>query len=358
MKNQLSSYSIYDTTIRLLFLLLIIAWCLLIMYPFTSVILWSLILALAIYPIHKKLSKILGGKTKLASIIIIFLILLIFIVPTWFLIGSLVGEVKVLKASYADGTLAVPPPTENVKQWPIIGQKLYDTWLKAHENIEEFIMKYQDQLIVYGSKIAKGILSAVSGIFQIILSLLIAGVLLAIGGLGDGIHKFFGKISGEKGDEFAEMILKTVGSVVKGILGESLVMALLNGTVYLLAGVPFAGIWTLLAFIFAVLQIPVLLITIPIVIYFFVVKSLIIAIVWSIALLLVGFSDNILTPLMLGKGAPVPMPVIFIGVIGGFVTFGFLGLFTGAIIMSVGYKLFIEWINSDNEPGPEEAVKS
>jgi predicted PurR-regulated permease PerM len=349
MKNQLSTNSIYDTTIRLFIMLLIIAWCLLIMYPFASIILWSLILALAIHPLHKKLSKTMGGKPKLASIIIVLSFLVIFIIPTWFLVGTLVDEVKELKASYHNGTLAIPPPAEKVKQWPVIGEKIYNTWLRASGDVEQFLMKYKDQLVTYGSKIAKGILSAVSGIVQIIISLLIAGVLLAIGGAGEGVHKFFRKVGGDKGDKISDLILKTVGSVVRGILGESLVMALLNGTVFLLAGVPFAGLWTLLAFVFAVLQIPVLIITVSVIIYFFAVKSLMAAIIWSVVLFLVGFSDNFLTPLMLGKGAPVPMVVIFIGVIGGFMTFGFIGLFTGAIVMSVGYTLFIQWINSGNE---------
>jgi predicted PurR-regulated permease PerM len=269
--------------------------------------------------------------------------------PTLFLAGSLVDEVKVIKASYDQGALLIPPPTEKVKEWPIVGDKLYNSWLNASDDLEQFLAKYQDQIIEYGSNIGKGILSAVSAIIQIIVSLLIAGVLLSIGGTGEGFRKFFRKVGGEKGDEFADMTVKTVGSVVKGILGESLVMALLNGTVFLLAGVPFAGILTLLTFVFAVVQIPVFLITVPIIIYFFAVKSFMAAIIWTILVVLVGISDNFLTPLMLGKGSPVPMVVIFIGVIGGFITFGFIGLFTGAIVMSIGYTLFIEWINSGND---------
>jgi len=349
MKNQISTSSIYDTTIRLFIMILIIAWCLMIMYPFLSVILWSLILALAIYPLHKKLAKKMGGKPKLASTIIVISILVIVMLPTIFLVGSLVDEVKVIKANYDQGTLTILPPPEKVKEWPIVGNKLYDTWVNASKDIEQYLTKYQEQIVEYGSKIGKGILSAVSGTIQIILSLIIAGVLLAIGGTGEGIRRFFRKVGGEKGDEFADMTVKTVASVVKGILGESLVMALLNGTVFLLAGVPFAGIWTLFTFVFAVVQIPVFFITVPIIIYFFAVKSTVAAIIWTIVVFLVGFSDNFLTPLMLGKGSPVPMVVIFIGVIGGFITFGFIGLFTGAIVMSIGYKLFTEWIGSGSE---------
>lgn len=274
--------------------------------------------------------------------------MVIFIVPTLFLVGSLIEEVKVLEAKYEAGTL-VPPPSEKVKEWPVVGVEVHEFWHRASEDLEQVIVKYEDKLIEYGGKIAKGILGAISGIVHFIISFLIAGFLLAFGGTREKVSEFFRKVGGKKGDKIADTINKTVGSVVRGILGESLVMALLNGTIFLLAGVPFAALWALLAFIFAVLQLPVLIISVGVIIYFFAVKTTMAAIIWSVTLLLVGFSDNILTPIMLGKRAPVPMPVIFIGVLGGFMVFGFIGLFTGAIILSLGYSLYIEWIHSGNE---------
>ena len=186
------------------------------------------------------------------------------------------------------------------------------------------------------------------GIIQILVSLCIAMIMLAIGGTGEEIRKFFRKLAGERGDELADMTLKTVGSVVKGIIGVALILALLNGVIFMLAGVPYAGIWTLLAFVLAVLQIPLIFITGPVIIYLFAEKELMTAIIWSVLIFVAGLSDNVLKPILLGKGAPVPMLVIFIGVIGGFIFSGFLGLFTGAIVMSIGYKLFVGWINSND----------
>jgi len=346
MNNQINNNSVYDITIRLLILLLIVGWCLMIMLPFLSIILWSLILALAMYPLHKSLSKKIGGKPKLASFIIIFSILAIIIVPTGFLIGSLIEEVKELKASYDAGTLTIPPPTEKVKDWPIIGEKLYDFWYNMSTNLEQMLIKYQDQLLGVGKKIGMGILSAAGGLVQIVAALIIAGILLFIGGTGESIRKFIRKLAGDRGDEFADVTLKTVASVVKGVIGVALILALLNGIIFMLAGVPYAGIWTFLAFVLAVLQIPLLFVTLPIIIYLFAVNDLTMAIVWSSLIFVAGLSDNVLKPILLGKGAPVPMLVIFIGVIGGFILTGFIGLFTGAIVISIGYKLFIGWINS------------
>jgi predicted PurR-regulated permease PerM len=171
---------------------------------------------------------------------------------------------------------------------------------------------------------------------------------LVIGGAGESIRKFFRKLAGDRGDEFADMTVKTVGSVVKGIIGVALILALLHGIILMLAGIPYAGIWTLLILVLCILQLPVIFVTLPIVVYIFAEMELTPAIIWTVLLLVAGLSDNVLKPLLLGKGAPVPMLVIFIGVIGGFIFSGFIGLFTGAIIMSIGYKLFIGWLNSNN----------
>jgi predicted PurR-regulated permease PerM len=166
------------------------------------------------------------------------------------------------------------------------------------------------------------------------------------------MRKFFRKLIGEKGDEFADMTYKTVGNVVKGILGVAFIQAVITGIGFLLAGVPFAGLWTLFVFILAVLQIPPAIVVYPIIVYLFTYLNMGMAIFWTAYLLIAGFSDNILKPILLGKGAPVPMLVIFMGVIGGFIFSGFIGLFTGAIIISIGYKLLIAWIN-DFEPKTE-----
>lgn len=347
-----SNTSIYDITLRLLILLLIIVWCLLIMYPFISIMLWSLILALALLPVHRSFSEKLGGKQKLASFIIVFSILIIIILPSGLLIGKLIEEIKGLKASYENGTLTIPPPNQKVQEWPIVGEKLYVYWNDASKNLEETILKYNDELLTFGKKLLQGTMNAASGVIQIIVAFIIAGILLVIANAGESIRKFFRKIAGNRGDEFADVTVKTVGNVVKGILGVALILAIIHGIIFLLVGVPYAGIWTFIVFFLAVLQIPVVIVTLPIIVYLFASIGLLPAIIWSILLVLAGLSDNVLRPILLSKGAPVPMLVIFIGVIGGFIFSGFIGLFTGAIVFSIGYKLFIGWINTNNEVTP------
>jgi len=350
MDNPNINNSIYDITIRLFILILIIVWCLLIMSPFLSIMLWSLILSLAMHPLHKFLTQKLNGKAKMASVIIVLTFLTIIILPLSLLTISLITELKVLKTNYDLGLLALPSPNEKVKEWPIIGEKLYSIWSEAALNLKDLILKYKDQLIDTGSNLAKGLLSAVGSLMQIIISLIIAGVLLVVGGVGDSVRKIFRKLAGNRGDEFADMTLKTVNSVVKGVIGVALILAALNGLIFALAGIPYAGILTLIILVLCILQLPAFFVTLPVIIYMFSEKEFKTAVIWTILLIVAGLSDNILKPILLGKGSPVPILVIFIGVIGGFIISGFIGLFTGAIIMSFGYKLLVSWINT-----PEEA---
>lgn len=349
MKDLIKGNSIYDTIIRLFFLFIIIAWCLMILYPFVGIMLWGLIFALAFYPLHTSMVKRMGGKPKLASFIIVLVSLCIIIIPSWYFLDSIVEELKTLKTEFQNGTLTIPPPSESVQSWPIIGGSVYDLWQSASLNLKETVLTYKDQLAGFGSTIAKGILSATSGVFQMMISLIIAGILLVVGSAGESIRKFFRKLAGDKGDEFADITKKTVGNVVRGVLGVALIQATLVGIGLLLAGVPYAGVWTLIVFLFAVLQLPPTLIVIPVAVYLFSERELLPAILWSVYLVLAAISDNVLKPILLGKGAPVPMLVIFIGVVGGFIFSGFIGLFTGAVVMSIGYKLFAEWINSPNQ---------
>ncbi len=349
MENEKIHPPVYDIMIRMFFLVLVVAWCFAIIYPFVSIILWSLILAMAMYPLHGRLAGWMGGRPRLAAFTMVFVILAVVMVPVGMLIESLLQEVRVLKTAYDSNALTIPPPSPQVKEWPVIGEKAYELWSSASADIGAQVFKYKDQLLGAGTKVAKGILSAAGGVAQIMIALLIAGVLLCVPGVGEAVRKVFRKLAGDRGDEFADITVKTVAQVVKGIIGVALLLALLHGTIFMLAGVPLAGIWTLIVFVLAVLQIPLFIVTLPVIIYMFAMKSVTAAILWTVALLLAGTSDNILRPILLGKGAPVPMLVIFIGVIGGFLFSGFIGLFTGAIVLSLGYKLFEEWINTGTE---------
>ena len=292
----------------------------------------------------------MGGKPKLTSFLIVFITICIIFIPSWFLIDTLIGEVKELKVSFDINGFSLPPPTENVKEWPLIGERVYDLWQSASINLEQTIKQYSDQLRGFGQIVFKGALSTAGGIVQILASFIIAAIILVYGEAGEAIRKFFRKLAGDRGDEFADITMKTVSSVLKGVIGVAFILAVLHGILFMLAGVPHYGIWVLVVFVLGMLQLPLLFVTVPIIVYLFAVKSTTAAIIWTILLLLAGVSDNFLKPILLGKGSPVPTLVIFIGVIGGFILSGFIGLFTGAIVMSLGYKLLMGWMDTAAEP--------
>ncbi|HSO89102.1 MAG TPA: AI-2E family transporter [Draconibacterium sp.] len=342
-KNQTTN--IYDTSIRLLFLALIVAWCLMLVLPFVSIILWGVILAMAFSPLHNTITKWLGGRAKLSSALIVLICLAIIFIPGWLFIDSVIEGVKSLKASFDADTLTIPLPSEKVRSWPLIGERIFAAWSAASANIQDFVLQHKEQIAEYGQKFLKGFLGIIGTAFQFVISIIIAGVLLVVKGANESVRKFFRKLAGDKGDEFADVAYKTVGNVVKGILGVAFIQAFLIGLGFLFAGVPAAGLWTLLVFMFAVLQLPPAIIVLPIIVWLFSAIETTPAIIWTIYLLIAGLSDNILKPILLGQGAPVPMLVIFLGVIGGFILSGFIGLFTGAIVISLGYKLFVAWLD-------------
>lgn len=349
MKENSLNNSVYDTTIRLLIVLLIIVWCLMILYPFTNILLWSLILAMAMHPLHKKLSDKLGGKRKLTSFLIVFAGLCLVVIPSWVVIDSLVTEFRDLKSGFETNGFSVPPPAEKIKEWPVIGENVYDVWNSASVNLEQTVEKYRDQLLDIVRKLASGIMGSVGAAVQILLSFIIAAIILVYGGAGEAIRKFFRKLAGERGDELADVTMGTVSSVLKGVIGVALIVAVILGILFFLAGVPYAGLWTLLVFVLGILQLPALLVTLPIIIYLFATTSTGAAVIWTILIVIASMSDNVLKPLLLGKGAPVPTLVIFLGVVGGFIFSGFIGLFTGAIVMSLGYILFMGWLETDKK---------
>ena len=340
-----------EVFIRLGFLALLIAWCFQIVAPFAGVILWGVILALAIAPLYNSLNGRLGDKPKLTAAIIILGGLLIIILPSWLFVDSTIDGFRAFSDKLDAGTLMVPPPPESVADWPLIGSKTYDLWKLASGNLEGFLNKYSDQITQVSKTVVDGVLGVGASIAQIAFAIIVAGILLATKGTEDVSKQVFNKIVGGRGDRISDLVSRTVGNVTKGVLGVAVIQALLVGAGFVLAGVPYAGVWTLAVLVLAILQLPPTLVIIPVIVYLFSAVSTLPAVLWTIYLALAGLSDNVLKPILLGKGAPVPMLVIFLGVIGGFMLSGFIGLFTGAIVLSIGYKLFIAWLM------PEEATE-
>ncbi len=339
-----------DITLRIGILLLLIAWCFQILYPFFSIVLWAIILAVALAPFYNTLRIQLGNRGKLTASIITLLALGTIAIPSYLFVDSLVNGIRDLGYQIEAGVFEIPPPPSEVNDWPFIGRSLYNGWDLASTNLEDAFDQYGDQLASIGSSMLNSILGTGLSILQFVISTIIAGVLLATSeGGAKMIRTLFIKLVGERGEEFTMISELTVRNVVKGILGVALIQAILAGLGFVFAGVPYAGLWALVVLFLAVIQIGPSLVIIPVIIYLYSTTDPFPATLWTIYLVLVGASDNILKPILLGAGAPVPMLVIFLGAIGGFITSGFIGLFTGAVVLSLGYKLFEAWLGENSE---------
>lgn len=347
-QNHNNQIVIYHA-IRLLALGLLLVWCFFILSPFIAPLVWAVVLAITLFPLHEKLSNILNRKSLSAAIITVFLVLLI-IGPAVALLMATASEFKELVISYKSNDLSVPPPPEKVEDWPIVGERIYALWSGASENLSETITYHQEDLKPYLLKFFELLKSSAGGLLLFTFSIIISGVILAYAKEGGFFAKsFFIKLIGKSGERVTDNAVKTVRNVAKGILGVAIIQSIFAGIGFVMASIPFAGLWILICLILAIVQIGVLPVVLGSIIYIWGTAKTGTAIVFTIYMVFVGLIDNILKPIILGKGAPAPMLVVFIGAIGGFFYSGFIGLFTGAIILSLGYNLAMDWIyNKDN----------
>ena len=338
-----------DIAIRIGVLALLIAWCFQILRPFIIPVIWGTIIAIALYPVCRKLSNLLGNRIKVAAAIITLIILLIIILPCIQMVSSMVDGMTYLNGRIQSGEIKVPPPPENIDSWPVIGNLLKSRWQEASENLMTTLTRFAPQLKTISLKLVESALGTTMGLLQFALSIIIAGVLMANAkGGGKLARELFVSLAGRRGDDFADISTITIRNVVKGILGVALIQGLLAGMGFMIAGVPGAGVWAFLCIFLAIIQIGIAPVVIPVIIYMFYNADTLTAALLMVWLILVMLSDNFLKPVLLGRGAPVPMLVIFLGSIGGFISMGFIGLFIGAVVLSLGFKLFQAWLESDS----------
>lgn len=338
---------IVDTVIRITVLFLLLGWCFAILRPFVLILVWAAVIAIALYPLYLIFLNLFRQSKAWASVVLTVLMLSILIIPTWLLTDSVFAEVSHLRALNQQGLLVIPPPGKNTETWPSVTKPILDFWKLASENLQEAMVQNADKLKAAGAWFLSAIAGIGTGVLQFVASIIIAGVLLAYSeSVGNVATRVFIRLVGKSGENFAHTTVTTVRSVVKGILGVAVIQATMAGLGFFIAGVPYAGVWTVACLFFAVIQVGAAPVAIPVMIYMFSATDTFTAVLLSIWLVITLVSDNILKPLLLGRGAPAPMLVVFLGAIGGFITSGFLGLFLGAVILTLGYKLFMVWLDT------------
>ena len=350
--NQSNNYVniAIDLILKVGTLFLVVFLCFKILKPFLGMLLWGLIIAIILFPVFQRLRNLLGKRNKLSSILLTVVALSILVLPSIWLVNQLVEGVKFLSGNIQAGDLHITPPTASVADWPVIGNWLYENWLALSENMGESLKGFMPQIVAWGEKTLGTLANTGLGVLQFAASIIIAGIFLIFFEKGsESGRKIFQKVVGERGEEFLDMSLLTIRNVATGVLGVAIIQTTLMGVGLILADIPLAAVWIVLILVMTIAQLPVLLFNIPLIIYLFAFMDPLPAVLWMLYFLVMGMIDNILKPLLMGKGASVPMLVIFLGALGGFMAFGFIGLFLGSIVLSLAYKLYLTWVTPEAE---------
>jgi predicted PurR-regulated permease PerM len=343
-----------EAAIRIGLLAALLLLCYRIMEPFLVPIAWGIILAVAAWPGYRRLLHLVRGRRVSASVLFVLLALLVLLVPVVMLSGTVAQGAEWLAQGFEAGNLKIPPPPD-LSGVPLFGPQIESFWRDASTNLEDVLRSLEPQLKALGSWLLHLATSAGVGLLHFVLAILIAGLLLAKSDTGRrAAHAIGWRLAGPRGLRFVRLAETVVRSVSRGILGVALIQAILAGLGMLAAGVPMAGLWALVALLLAVVQVGAFPVLLPVMIYLFYTADLTTAVLFALWSLFVGSIDNVLKPILLGRGASVPMPVIFIGAIGGFITAGIIGLFVGAVILALGYELFLAWLAEVAPPAADE----
>lgn len=334
--------------IRLVLLGLIAYWAFILIKPFLTILIWSVIIAVALHPVFEWLSAKCFGHRALAAAVITLCSLVVMLGPATWLGLSLADTVRMLITRVSDGTIAVPPPPETVKGWPVIGNQIYETWQLGSTNLREVIAKVAPQLKPLGA----GVLAAAGGfginLLKFVVATIVSGFLFIPGPkLVHSIKNLFQHFAAKRGEMFVDVTGATIRNISRGVIGIAILQALLAGIGLIIAGVPAAGLISFGVLLLGIIQIGASIILIPVVIWSWFEMSSGMAALFSIYMIVVGLFDNILRPLVMGKGLGTPMPVILVGVFGGTLAHGMIGLFVGPIVLSIAWQLLAVWFHDE-----------
>jgi predicted PurR-regulated permease PerM len=341
--------TIVNVALPLFLLALLIALCVQLLLPFVGLLVWTIILAICFKPLHDRLMVKRGLSSRWAAIIIGTGLSALVLVPTAIAAFSAASSIPEVVATVQSGDREVPPPPARLKELPVVGERANAAWLQASTDMPAFAKAHKAQIAGF----TKTLLGIAAGLFVAVLALVLAIVFAAIClaysvPLRAYIARIFSRITGnpQSGEHYMDIIAATVKSVANGVIGVAFVQALLVGIGFFAIGMPGAGLASLLAMALGVVQIPVIIVVLPAILYAFAAKTTTVAIIFTVWSIIGGLSDAVLKPLMIGHGLEVPMPIILLGVIGGVMAFGLVGLFIGAVVLAVGYVLFSDWVGA------------
>ncbi|MHC4849392.1 MAG: AI-2E family transporter, partial [Planctomycetota bacterium] len=288
-----------EAAIRLALLTAVVAGCLRILWPFVLPVVWGVIIAIAVWPIFRRLAASVGGRQKLAAGLFAVLALSLLIVPSWLVAESVTESLVTAGGRLVSGEVTIPAPPERVADWPIIGGKLERVWTQAVADPPAAVAAFKPQIIAIGRALLSAVAGLGMGVVQFAFSIILAAAFLATAtGGANAARAFCIRVAGEeRGLKLQETATDTVSSVVKGVLGVAVVQAVAATIGMLFVGVPAATTWGLLVLILAVVQLPPFLVLAPMCFYVFSTTGTVGAVLFTIWAIIVSVSDTFLKPL-------------------------------------------------------------
>jgi len=335
--------------VRLALLALLVYWSFIVIRPFIPILAWSVVLTVALYPVFSWLSRLFGNRPKLAAAILTILNLGIVIGPaTWLGLGA-VEEFREFAAQLSAGTLEIPSPPAGVRNWPIIGTQLAALWEQASTNLRALLGEIVPHLKPLAGVMLSFAGTAGVGTIKFLIAVALTGFLFPAGPrLVAACRRFLSRVVAERSEDFLALAGATIRSVSQGVIGIAVAQALVIGIIFKVGDVPRAGLLAFVVMILGIVQIGSAVIVIPVLIWVWITKSFAAALLFTVLLLPVSLADNVLKPLVMGRGLTTPALVIFIGVVGGTLAHGIVGLFIGPIILAVAWELLTAWVRDDD----------
>ena len=359
-----SSQRMLDVLIRAGLIAALAIICYRIFHPFLDLMLWSMILAVTLYPLHRRLKRRLGDKDGRTATLIVLLAIAILLLPIYLLATSIAASAENALAVVRSPTFHVPPPAASVADWPLIGRPVHGFWQQAATDLSGVIEQYRPQIRATGVAVLSKLAGFGVGLLMFIFALVLAGIFMAYGESGhrSAVQAASRLVGPDRGPHIAELCTQTIRAVAQGVIGIAFIQMVLVGAGFVLIGVPGAGLLALGVLLLGIMQVPATVITVPVIALVLSTQGVNAAtIAFSIYVFIAGLVDNVLKPLLLGRGVSVPMPVVQIGALGGMVSGGIIGLFIGPVILGVGYELFWQWVRDQPveaaaEPPPTETA--
>ncbi|MFC0398832.1 AI-2E family transporter [Paraburkholderia rhizosphaerae] len=353
--QRVLSKELLDVLIRAGLIAVLAIFCFRVFVPFLDLMAWAVILAITLYPLQVRLRRTFGNKDGGIATLIILVALAIILLPTYLLGVAVADSIQHAMMIVKSGSFRIPPPDESVASWPLIGQRVFDFWQQAATDLTGLVHKFAPEFKKAGLALLGMVTGLGAGLLVFFVALIVAGILMAYGEKGhQSAVQIASRISGpENGEQIADLCTATVRAVAQGVVGIAFIQMLLIGIGFVVMGIPGAGLLALAVLLIGIMQLPATLITVPVIIFVIVTEGVSVAtIVFSVYVFVAGLADNVLKPLLLGRGVAVPMPVVLIGALGGMVSGGVIGLFIGPVLLAVGYKLFWRWVRDQPQPQP------